>query len=1141
MLQEQPVERLSPRDWRFIGLCIALIAAGAAVTAALYSRAFPEASIEFRVPRAEARRIAERFLASRARPIAGTRFASRFDVEDEPKVYLERELGLEKASRFYGRDAKVWRWGMRWFRSGVKEEERVSITPQGDLVSWESVRREDAAGPSLSRDKARSLASAFLATRGLPAAALTTIEAFPTSRPHRTDWTFVDEKSGFRMKDATVRYRTVVLGGEVAGFEEFLHVPEAWQRDYKALRSKNEAAGQAATFGLLLTVLAMLGVLISRITRKDVRWRLVAGFGLAGFVLGLLSVLNNLPLTFYEYDTASPLSSHLASQLVLGILGAIATGAGIACVIAAAEPPYREAFRSQMSLSKIFSLRGLRSRRFLRGVLLGYALVAFFCAYQAVFYVVAAHFGAWAPADVNYSDMLSTAFPWATVLLIGFLPAVSEEGISRMFSISFLKRLGAGRYVAIILPAVIWGFGHSAYPNQPFYIRGVEVGCAGIVMGLVMMRFGVLPLLVWHFTVDALYTALVMLRSGDTYYVVSGGLAAGILLVPLVAAVVLAARHGGFLPEAGLTNGDEGTAAPPPAPVLSAEPVRPVRALRPRILIATGAAAILLLASWLVPVSPRAPTEDRIGRARAEEISQAFLRANGVDPSRFRTVSYGGTGFADDAEVRDEAPAVSGRMTPFSDAGARYVVSHGGAAAFRRLAQSALPLNFWVTRFVEPGKKEEWKVFVDPRRARVIGFLDPREESAPGGPPPSDARARERSLGAAAALGYPAADYRVLEVGTRARPKRIDTTVSLESRTLAVADAAPRLTAVFQGSRLSSFYASLHVPERFLEQERRRTALDWLQIGLKVVALGSLLGFAVLSFLKAVRRPEFRWRGLIRPLLPVALIAAAALASRFPGLLRQYPTELALSTFEFSAALSLAIGWLLILCGAAIAFVFFSSARPGWRRALRRQGTLPDAILRAVIAAAGLAGLRRLFEVAERAVPSLFRVDPSLPGSLDRAVPAVTVLAGAAMALFLIATAASAVSLGNEDPFFRRTPARIGLAFLLVVALLPSAPHSAAELLGGLGNSLALLFWLFVCAFFLLRDHVAAWVFFGALAFGGSAAASLIAEPAAPDRISGILGLVLVAAMALALVGFRPRERAGTAVRREELVRSDEP
>ena len=146
------------------------------------------------------------------------RFRGRFGVEDEPKVYLERELGLETAGRYYGRDAKVWRWEMRWFRSGVKEEERVAITPLGDLASFESVRKDDAPGPRPSREEARAVSLRFLESRGL-AASLEPIEATPVSRPARTDWTFVDERKGFKMGEATVRYATTVSTNEVAAFQ----------------------------------------------------------------------------------------------------------------------------------------------------------------------------------------------------------------------------------------------------------------------------------------------------------------------------------------------------------------------------------------------------------------------------------------------------------------------------------------------------------------------------------------------------------------------------------------------------------------------------------------------------------------------------------------------------------------------------------------------------------------------------------------------------------------------------------------------------------------------------------------------------------------------------------------------------------
>src|SRR6516162_4990577 len=109
------MERLDRSDFRFIIICLAVIGAGALITIPLFYRAFPEASIQFKVNRSEARRQAEAFLASRGRKIADAHFAGRFDIEDDAKVYLERELGLERAGAFYGKDAKVWRWSMRWY------------------------------------------------------------------------------------------------------------------------------------------------------------------------------------------------------------------------------------------------------------------------------------------------------------------------------------------------------------------------------------------------------------------------------------------------------------------------------------------------------------------------------------------------------------------------------------------------------------------------------------------------------------------------------------------------------------------------------------------------------------------------------------------------------------------------------------------------------------------------------------------------------------------------------------------------------------------------------------------------------------------------------------------------------------------
>ena len=1119
------MERLDRRDMRFILVCLAIIVAGAAVTGRLFRRAFPEASIEFLVGRQEARARAEAFLASQGKRIVGDHFAGRFGVEEDPKVYLERELGLERASRYYGREAKVWRWEMRWFRSGVKEEERAAVTPLGDLVSYESVLRDDAPGPRLTEREARSLSIRFLASRGLTESLLSPIEATPRTRPNRTDWTFVDEKKGLTMGEATVRYSTTVSGGEVTAFDEFVHVPESWIRDYERLRSQNETANRAGNFALFLTFLAMLGVLVTKIVRKDVRWHLVATFAGAAFVLSLLSIANGLPQTLYDYDTASPLSSHLAGQLVLGVLEALAVGAGIGLVVAAAEPIYRERFPRQLSLSGLFSRRGVRSKQFFRGVLLGYAMTAFFFAYQAVFYVVAARRGAWAPAEIPYDDILNTAIPWATVLWIGFLPAVLEEGSSRLFSISFLDRLGAGRFVAVVLPALIWGFNHAAYPNQPFYIRGVEVGFAGILIGLVMLKAGALPLLVWHFTVDALYTALLLLRSHNLYYAVSGGLAAFILLLPLGLSVLFYVRRGGFASEEGLSNAEEGfVPAPAAPPAAAAEPVSEPRPISRRTLGLFAALAVVLASAFLLPGRRNALSEDDTGRARAEDLARAFLRSRGVAPEGFRTFVYLGTGFTDDDDLRHAEPEEFGGVPGFSKGSARYVLTQGGLPALESLVRDRLPLSYWVVRFFEPLQKAEWKVLLDARRARVVAFVHPIEEKAAEPSNLSAGSARQRALATARELGYPSGDYSVAELGTKVRPNRTDTTVVLESRPSGAGQTVARLTAVFQGSRLATFLPSVRVPEEFLRDYRKSLLLDWFLLAAKIASGGLIVGVGFILFLRLVRSPERRWREILTPLLVTAAVSGVVLANAFPSRARFYQTDKPFLAFEFGIWLSLSITWLGLLCLAAIGMILFSGARPGWQRAFSA-GSPGDAFARAAVAALGLAGLTRLVDVLSTLFPVSFGVDPTLPGALEHAVPAISVFWSAAQGTFGLALLASIVTLSFQRSFFQK-PAGLWIGVLTaLLALLPGSFGSPGDFAAAYGPALLRAVWLACAGFYLLRNHVGAWLLFGVLAFGGNAVADLLTQPAPADRVAGWEALLLIVlASALLLLAGRRRE-----------------
>ena len=154
-----------------------------------------------------------------------------------------------------------------------------------------------------------------------------------------------------------------------------------------------------------------------------------------------------------------------------------------------------------------------------------------------------------------------------------------------------------------MLAAFIWGFLHSAYPNQPFFIRGLEVGFGGVIVGLIMLRFGILATLIWHYSVDALYTAFLLLRSPNHYLMVSGGVAAGIMLIPLIVALAAYLRTGTFAEEETLLNAAE--KAPEPFPEQAAAGRNAFwltsRFPRSRSILA-GALAVIFAAVALIPV-----------------------------------------------------------------------------------------------------------------------------------------------------------------------------------------------------------------------------------------------------------------------------------------------------------------------------------------------------------------------------------------------------------------------------------------------------------------------------------------------------------------------------------------------------------
>src|SRR5665213_1503411 len=237
-----PLERLDRNDAKVLLIWILAGILGASVAYTFFYRAFPEASVDFKVPRADALTIAKQFAAAQGAHLSGYDSSIVFEVDDTAKTYLEREVGLQQGNQIMQNQIHIWYWQTRFFRPLQKEEFDVRVDPSGGIVGYNHELAETAPGARLERAAAQAVAESFLRQtlhEDLSQYEFREEEANLTERPDRRDWSFSWERRGFRAKEAPYRLNVALAGDRVSGYSEFLKIPEAWTRDYDHLRSSN--------------------------------------------------------------------------------------------------------------------------------------------------------------------------------------------------------------------------------------------------------------------------------------------------------------------------------------------------------------------------------------------------------------------------------------------------------------------------------------------------------------------------------------------------------------------------------------------------------------------------------------------------------------------------------------------------------------------------------------------------------------------------------------------------------------------------------------------------------------------------------------------------------------------------------------
>lgn len=1055
------LNRLTSKDFRLLAVCLIVAVLSLFIILKYFYKAFPEASIDFRVTQKQSQQIAQVWLQKLSLNPDAYRHAAIFSYDDEAKTFLEKELGAEQANQLMGGQVRLWHYSHRWYRSLQKEEFSVLISPKGEFLGFDHNIEEEQPGAYLSADSARGLAISFLQKiAGMDPEQLEFVEQSQNERPKRLDHTFTWKRKGFTVQDADYRYRVLIQGDQIGAMAEYLHVPEKWSRDYQKLRAKNETAGTISVLFLFLTLIAMLVMFIVYIRHRDIRWKTALIFGLVAAALSLLTSLNNLPIAFYGYTTTDPFSSLVTRTLLNDLLQALGTGLLIFFLTAAAEPIYREQYPQQPSLTNIFRWRGLRSKHFFTAMIVGLTLTFFFGAYQIIFYLISKKFGGWAPQDVPYDNMLNTAFPWVFVLFMGFLPSVSEEFMSRMFSIPFLQKYIKIRWLAIVIPAFIWGFAHANYPQQPFYIRGLEVGVAGVLIGLFMLRFGILATLVWHYCVDALYTAVLLFRSGNLYFILTAAVGCGLLLAPLVIALIAYWRKGGFTGDEELANISEGVqrTSPGAEPAVAETETTDYRRL-PLNRLAWGLVAGLVLC--LLYVSPIEKVGDFVqfpsSRQQAEQVAAQFVQQQGFDVKDYERVT-----------------TISERFDPIA---AKYVLENANITRLNELYEKQSKGSRWCVRFFKPLQREEYRVYLDPKDLALVSFSRELEEEAAGATIAKDS-AQTIAANFARSNGVIVDQMELKEAQEEKRKNRTDHTFTWEapendSRNLQ--DMKYRCSVIIQGDRPALFTVFPKLGETYIRDREKKTLFNNLLIGLRILVIGGLLGLMILQMVRHIRQGQIQWKkALLWAIVPAILVLVDRLL-QMHQLLASYPTSISIDLFRISVL----VGSVILVLGIYVAFAFilalcftlYPQTSTLFSVSVRRNMAF-DAVMASLVALLLHFGFRRLQDLLIVWF-SRYAVMRGLgmPDDVDAAQPWLSALSGGINSAVLMAgIIAIAIYLLKTWLPNKRLWLIVGVLFIL--AMIPGTVRTGSEALLSAVLFAVSITWIVLSAIWFGRDNI---------------------------------------------------------------------
>jgi hypothetical protein len=1010
----------------------------------------------------------------------------RFYQHSEAQNFIELEAGgsamlqqLESRQIF-----PLQQWEVRFYKQGDAAHTTLYFTPQGQPHGFVRHVPEQQKGAALAVADARRLAEqkamsdwhTDLAPGHGP---WSLVQQSLKTRPNgRIDHFFVYERGDIRLGkqgEGRVRLQLQVAGDRFAELHHEIKVPESFSRRYEEMRAANNTIASAASlaFGLLYGVGGcMLGALLLWrqgwiVSRPALLWA-----SLIALLQGA-AALNQIPGSWFHYDSALGTRDFIMQQVGVAILGMVVNWLVLAFSFMAAESLSRKAFGHFPQFWRIWSADALASKQVLGQTVGAYLWVGFDLAFITAFYYVTRHWlGWWSPMEALIDpDVLATPFPFLPPLANALHAGFWEECLFRAVPLAgaallgdFLHQHYHGRFgtrrgwivLALVLQALIFGAAHANYAQQPAFARPLELFFPALVWGLVYLRFGLLPGIIFHYVFDLLLMSLPIFATRATGLAADRAIIVICALTPLALVLWQRWRCGRWqeLP-ANLLN----RAWLAQLPALEEAPSAPTalanRAIWHRflrllpLLAAAGLLCVVLLPN---PAPPALPFN--LARNAAEQAADAELAARGIRL---------GTNWHRFAQIANQAGE-----------GEQFIWNRAGSAAWQRLRGHYLPPPVWQVRYVHfdgdvAQRAEEWIVNIEDGKdgqgggAHARGVIHVLPEAWRAGSASGEQEARTLTQQALLArFGSAANGWREISAQEIKQPQRKDWQFTFaDDAASPLKSGEARIEVTLAGTEVTRIRRTVHEPEEWQRQQRARAApMQTVRIVMALLLLALLIGSSIMALkqkqgVKVARRPA-----IMVGVLMFALLLADR-ANNWQAMAMALKTELPLPTQLGTTGVGVLIGTLVLASLCAMLLNFGQQLAASGK--LGNSGNSPW--WPGLALAAALFGLQTAFaRLLPADMPPSYRLE-----LLNNAMPALSEIKDALMHVLLFGNLLALV-LGQLHDFnanFRRRQLATVLILLLAgLAIALKQDEVSQFLLQGLGFGLLLsLLYLLVARF----------------------------------------------------------------------------